>query len=206
MALKQLVIVGGGGFGREVLNLIRQHNKIVPEFEPIGFIDNSLKDNFIHKYPVFMGTGDITSIDFSLSPYKGDLSQATIPDSQFVTVSQLELKSLSREDIASTLQKGLQNLGYFFPKVTTNEGTIHVRTNFEFRTHNTLTSGKDVKVAFHIDGQTSQPSQIAIKYGLVWTNKNGTEWQTTPSPELITFVEDVLVRQLLDDLNPLIKQ
>lgn len=52
MALKQLMIVGAGGLGREVLNLIKQQNKIAPEFEPIGFVDSHTQYKFIHTYPV----------------------------------------------------------------------------------------------------------------------------------------------------------
>lgn len=43
-ALVPLVIVGAGGFGREVLEMIRDINGVAPAFEVLGFIDDAVTD------------------------------------------------------------------------------------------------------------------------------------------------------------------
>jgi sugar O-acyltransferase (sialic acid O-acetyltransferase NeuD family) len=56
--LKKVVIIGAGGFGREVLEIFKEQNKIQNQWEILGFLDKnkSLYGNFINNYPVL---GDI---------------------------------------------------------------------------------------------------------------------------------------------------
>ena len=64
--MKDIVIVGGGGFGREVAWLIESLNKEKKEWNLLGFVDDNLeKGNLINGYEVlgtkdfFMGNTDI---------------------------------------------------------------------------------------------------------------------------------------------------
>jgi sugar O-acyltransferase (sialic acid O-acetyltransferase NeuD family) len=45
--MKKIVIVGAGGFGREVEMLIEQINSVVPEWEFLGFLDDGLQEGTI---------------------------------------------------------------------------------------------------------------------------------------------------------------
>lgn len=52
--MKKIVIIGVGGFGREVAWLIERINKVEPTWDLIGFIDDNdeLKGEIIYSYPV----------------------------------------------------------------------------------------------------------------------------------------------------------
>ena len=41
--MKKIAIYGAGGFGREVLTLINDINKINPQYQVIGFFDDGIK-------------------------------------------------------------------------------------------------------------------------------------------------------------------
>jgi len=45
--MKKIVIVGAGGFGREVEMLIEQINSVVPEWEFLGFVDDCVQEGTI---------------------------------------------------------------------------------------------------------------------------------------------------------------
>lgn len=57
--MKGIVIIGAGGFGREVLEIIRDINKIKEEWTILGFVDDSphFKDQVLNNYPV-LGDSD----------------------------------------------------------------------------------------------------------------------------------------------------
>ncbi|WP_288479591.1 acetyltransferase [uncultured Clostridium sp.] len=59
--MKKIVIIGAGGFGREVAWLIEDINKEKKEFEILGFLDDSIekKDKIINGYKVLGGLEDI---------------------------------------------------------------------------------------------------------------------------------------------------
>lgn len=52
--MKKLVIIGVGGFGREIAWLVERINKVKPTWELIGFVDDNekLKDSIVGGYPV----------------------------------------------------------------------------------------------------------------------------------------------------------
>jgi sugar O-acyltransferase (sialic acid O-acetyltransferase NeuD family) len=56
-ALNSVVIVGAGGFGREVLEIFKDQNKIKPTWDIIGFVDDSkeLHGKKLNGYPVLGG-------------------------------------------------------------------------------------------------------------------------------------------------------
>ncbi|MBD5136069.1 MAG: acetyltransferase [Lachnospiraceae bacterium] len=49
--LKDIVIIGAGGFAREVLFILEENNKIKKQWNILGFIDNKQSGN-IHGYPI----------------------------------------------------------------------------------------------------------------------------------------------------------
>lgn len=64
--MKKIVIVGSGGFAREVLTLINDINKDKPQYEILGFVglDKSLT---IHGYPVIGNDEEVNSTNEPLS-------------------------------------------------------------------------------------------------------------------------------------------
>ena len=52
--MKKIIIVGAGGFGRDVVDIIDAINKVSPEWEVLGFIDDNLHalDGVRCKYPI----------------------------------------------------------------------------------------------------------------------------------------------------------
>jgi len=55
-----IVIVGAGGFGREVLSLVKNINHVKPTFEVLGFIDDAYTPGFaLHDLKVLGGVDDI---------------------------------------------------------------------------------------------------------------------------------------------------
>jgi sugar O-acyltransferase (sialic acid O-acetyltransferase NeuD family) len=57
--MQRLVIVGAGGFGREVLQWVRDVNRATPTFEVLGFLDGNvgLHGTRLHRVPVL---GDLS--------------------------------------------------------------------------------------------------------------------------------------------------
>ena len=59
--MKDLIIFGASGFGREVAWAVERINKISPTWNLIGFMDDAedIQGNKINGYPVLGKTGDI---------------------------------------------------------------------------------------------------------------------------------------------------
>ena len=69
MSLQKVVIIGAGGFGREVLDIFLAENKVSPRWEILGFIDENpqLFGEVVNGYPVlgsldWLGKTDINEI------------------------------------------------------------------------------------------------------------------------------------------------
>ena len=59
----KIAIIGAGGFGREVLSLIKAINKIKPTFEVLGFLDNGIeKGRLIHDLPILGSINEIEKL------------------------------------------------------------------------------------------------------------------------------------------------
>lgn len=66
--MKDLVIYGGGGFGREIACLINRINSIKPEWNLLGFIDDGLPVGRENKYGKVLGNLDtLNNWSFPLS-------------------------------------------------------------------------------------------------------------------------------------------
>lgn len=66
--MKKIVIVGAGGFGREVKMLIDQINQHSKKYEFLGFYDDSVISNTkISGFNVLGSVGDLLNIDYDLS-------------------------------------------------------------------------------------------------------------------------------------------
>lgn len=66
--MKKIVIVGAGGFGREVKMLIDQINLHSKEFEFLGFYDDGIaKNTVINGFNVLGSVSDLFKIDYKLS-------------------------------------------------------------------------------------------------------------------------------------------
>ncbi|RZK36618.1 MAG: acetyltransferase [Pedobacter sp.] len=58
--MKDIAIIGAGGFGREVKMLIDQINLINPQFNFLGFYDDGIaKGTLVNNHPVLGGVADI---------------------------------------------------------------------------------------------------------------------------------------------------
>lgn len=65
--MKKIVIIGAGGFGREVKMLIDQINHIEKQFEFIGFYDDNIeKGSIINGFKVLGSINEILQVDYSL--------------------------------------------------------------------------------------------------------------------------------------------
>jgi sugar O-acyltransferase (sialic acid O-acetyltransferase NeuD family) len=66
--MKNIVIVGAGGFGREVKMLIDQINQHSKEFEFLGFYDDGIpKSTVINGFNVLGSISDLSKVDVELS-------------------------------------------------------------------------------------------------------------------------------------------
>lgn len=66
--MKNIAIFGVGGFGREVLALIKNINEVKPEWNFIGFFDDGYKkDKVFNGYPVLGGINDLNNFDSELA-------------------------------------------------------------------------------------------------------------------------------------------
>jgi len=66
--MKKLVIIGAGGFGREVKTLIDSINNQSPTYHFLGFFDDGFeKGEIVNGYPVLGGIYDINSINYECS-------------------------------------------------------------------------------------------------------------------------------------------
>ncbi|NLB74775.1 MAG: acetyltransferase [Firmicutes bacterium] len=63
--LKPLVVVGAGGFGREVASLIHDVNAIRSEWQFLGFLDDGVNGSTVEGYPIL---GQIDSISTLARP------------------------------------------------------------------------------------------------------------------------------------------
>lgn len=68
MQRKDIAIFGVGGFGREVLTLIQDINKIEPIYNILGFFDDGhLQGEIINGYPTLGGIDDLNGWDSEIS-------------------------------------------------------------------------------------------------------------------------------------------
>ena len=66
--MKDIVIVGAGGFGREVEWLIERINNIKPEWNILGFADDNIeKGNLVGHSKIIYNINDLTNIDKKLN-------------------------------------------------------------------------------------------------------------------------------------------
>lgn len=66
--MKDIAIFGVGGFGREVLTIIKDINKVSVEYNILGFFDDGYSKGEIHNgYPVLGGINDVNEWDKELS-------------------------------------------------------------------------------------------------------------------------------------------
>ena len=56
--MKDLIIYGAGGFGREIASLIKTINDSNPTWNLLGFIDDGVKAGTKNRYGEVLGTGD----------------------------------------------------------------------------------------------------------------------------------------------------
>lgn len=65
--MKDIIIIGAGGFGREVKQLISDINSEKPRYNLVGFIDDGIeKGTIIHDLPVMGNTEDLKAMDSSV--------------------------------------------------------------------------------------------------------------------------------------------
>lgn len=65
--MKNIAIIGAGGFGREVKTILDDCNKIKPEFNFVGFYDDGLeKGTMVNGYPVLGGVEDLNRVTETL--------------------------------------------------------------------------------------------------------------------------------------------
>lgn len=66
--MKNIAIIGAGGFGREVKTMLDSINKISPIYNFIGFYDDGFKEgDIINNYPILGSVDDVNSISESCS-------------------------------------------------------------------------------------------------------------------------------------------
>lgn len=62
--MKKIAIYGAGGFGREVEMLINNINKVQPEYEMVGYLDDSRKvGELVNGKPILGGMEYLNSVD-----------------------------------------------------------------------------------------------------------------------------------------------
>ena len=65
--MEKLVIVGGGGFAREILTLVKRINEITSTYDVVGFVDNRPKGTLIDGFPVIGTDTEINQANMRLS-------------------------------------------------------------------------------------------------------------------------------------------
>ncbi len=65
--MKDIAIIGAGGFGREVKMLIDQINAVVPTYRLIGFFDDKFYDKPINGLPYLGSVSDINNTENELA-------------------------------------------------------------------------------------------------------------------------------------------
>ncbi|WP_338646124.1 acetyltransferase [Flavobacterium sp. KS-LB2] len=66
--MKNIAIIGAGGFGREVKTMLDFINKVAPTYVFLGFYDDGFeKGEIVNGYPVLGGVEDINSINENCS-------------------------------------------------------------------------------------------------------------------------------------------
>lgn len=66
--MKEIAIIGAGGFGKEVKMLIDNINSVSPQFKFIGYYDDGIEaGTLVHGYPVLGGVKDINLVNNELS-------------------------------------------------------------------------------------------------------------------------------------------
>ena len=64
LTMKKIIIIGAGGFGREVKMLIDQINNSKPQYEFVGYYDDGIqKGTFINGFPVLGSVLDVNLIN-----------------------------------------------------------------------------------------------------------------------------------------------
>ncbi|HZJ84282.1 MAG TPA: transferase, partial [Syntrophomonadaceae bacterium] len=60
---KDLIIIGGSGFGREVANLVNDINVVKHTWNLLGLIDDNLKGSTVEGLQILGGIGDLHKIN-----------------------------------------------------------------------------------------------------------------------------------------------
>ena len=61
--MKPLVIVGGSGFGREVACLVDDINKVKPQYDLLGLVDDDLTGSTVEGFPIIGNLNFLYSMD-----------------------------------------------------------------------------------------------------------------------------------------------
>lgn len=65
--MKNIAIIGAGGFGREVKTILDDINAIEPEFQLVGFYDDGVaKGTIVNGYPVLGGVEELNAVSETL--------------------------------------------------------------------------------------------------------------------------------------------
>ncbi|MDP1921627.1 MAG: hypothetical protein Q8L14_35635 [Myxococcales bacterium] len=89
MALKRLVIVGAGGFAREVAWLIGAINQVTPTFEVVGFIVTDLTRLTVHDSKVL---GDLSWLEANLHTVDALANGIGTPGARLRVATELEAR------------------------------------------------------------------------------------------------------------------
>jgi len=62
---KSLVIIGAGGLGREIVWLVNDINRVTPEWDLLGFVDDGITGTTVEGYPILGSVSSLYDMDWS---------------------------------------------------------------------------------------------------------------------------------------------
>ena len=144
--MKNIVIYGCGGFGKEVACLINAINKVDPTWNLLGFIDDGLDIGFSNRYGKVIG-----GIDF-LNNYESDLSVAI---------------AIANPKIIDSIVKKINNKNISFPNIVAPNVNFFDETSFEIGRGNIIFFGCRISCDFNLFN-----GQVALGHDVILGNNN----------------------------------
>ena len=154
MSMKNIVIVGAGGFGREVASLLKRINKRVPTWNFVGFYDDDIlgkPKGSCNEYGQVLGTvNDLNDTPFEISAV-------------LALGSPRALKAI-RERLTNPLVK--------FPNIIAPEASILDEDNYQIGEGNILGSFSSISCNVHIGSFNVFNNRVSLGHDVEIGNYN----------------------------------
>ncbi|RAR70238.1 PglD-related sugar-binding protein [Flavobacterium aciduliphilum] len=149
--MKDIVIYGCGGFGKEIACLINAINRNTPTWNILGFIDDGLEVGYKNRYGAVIG-----GVDF-LNNYQNDLAVAI---------------AIANPKIIDAIVKKINNKNISFPNIIAPNVNFFDEYSFEIGRGNIIFFGCRISCDVKLGDFNLFNGQVALGHDVILGNNN----------------------------------